>query len=369
MEQISTSQRLQNAVLRVAARDRSGLDFTRAARRKVFYGAFPEGAISSGQQVLILGVSDESTLQFAAQSVGPNGTIRVIECNEALIERGQEYATQLGDVNWSFERAALDDLSTNPAFLASFLTEHPVSDVRSYQDLQDALELQRREHPWLATEKTDVVIIDQVLNRVAPSHSKSLLAEAWRVLAPGGRVLIRLLLADEPVPVEAPTLPDGTVLHAAPGEAEIATLLQASGYYGMRYTWRGDLPVKVVQGVELRSFVVEAYKQPETTHIDRGHAVIYRGPWKEVHDDAGHSYLRGERMAVSEATYQQLLQAPYQQDIFGIPCYLEIRAEEAPLFPMLTQQIRDPKVTKGSKSIFDDQGSCGCSSTSDCGCS
>lgn len=373
MEQISTSQRLQNAVLRVAAKDRSGLDFTRAARRKVFYGTFPEEAVSSGKQVLILGISDESTLHFAARGVGSNGKIRLIDCNEACLERGQEYAAhieqQLGYVNWSFERAALDDLSTDPTFLVSFLAEHPVTDVQSYHDFQQALEKQRQEHPWIATGKTDVVIIDQAINRVAPIHMKRLLAEVGRVLTPGGRVLLRLLLADESVPVGITTLPDGIVLHAIPCEAEIVTLLQEGGYYGMRYTWRGDLPVKVVQGVELRSFVVEAYKQQESVHIDRGHAVIYRGPWREVHDDSGHSYIRGERMAVSEATYQQLSQPPYQQDIFGIPCYLEIRTEEAPLFPIDTpMQIRDPKVTKGSKSIFDDQGSC-CSSSSGCGCS
>ncbi|MGH2510288.1 MAG: hypothetical protein ACRDHZ_23170, partial [Ktedonobacteraceae bacterium] len=284
MEQVSTSQRLQNAVLRVTARDNSSLDFTRTGRRKAFYGALPEGTVSLGQHVLVLGIPDESTLQFTAREIGSSGTIRLVEHQKALLERGREYTTplekQLGYCNWSFEHAPLDDLSTDPAFLASSLAEQPVTNVQAYQDLHEALNVQRSERPWIATGKTDVVIIDQAVNRIVASQIKPLLAEAWRVLTPGGHLVLRLLLADEHASIDLPKMPDGTVFLSIPHETEIATLLQQGGYYGIRYTWRGDLPVKVIHGVEVRSFVIEAYKQEAALQLDRGHAVVYRGPWK-----------------------------------------------------------------------------------------
>ena len=52
--------------------------------------------------------------------------------------------------------------------------------------------------------------------------------------------------------------------------------------------------------------------------IDKGHAVIYRGPFAEVRDDENHVYPRGERMAVSERTYRFLMQGPLRQVFIGI---------------------------------------------------
>ena len=52
-----------------------------------------------------------------------------------------------------------------------------------------------------------------------------------------------------------------------------------------------------------------AYKGKEGPCIERNQAVIYRGPWKQVVDDDGHTLERGARMAVCDKTFKLYSQA------------------------------------------------------------
>ena len=61
-----------------------------------------------------------------------------------------------------------------------------------------------------------------------------------------------------------------------------------------------------------------------------------------------------------DKTYSLLSQAPYAGQFFAIPAYLEVPADQAPPFDCSTPQVRDPRVTKGVKTVFDVRGgSCG----------
>ena len=65
-------------------------------------------------------------------------------------------------------------------------------------------------------------------------------------------------------------------------------------------------PYRTVEGVEFRAVTVTAYKGKEGPCIERNQAVIYRGPWKQVLDDDGHTLERGARMAVCDKTFTAL---------------------------------------------------------------
>ncbi|MGC1246680.1 MAG: hypothetical protein WA865_10765, partial [Spirulinaceae cyanobacterium] len=98
------------------------------------------------------------------------------------------------------------------------------------------------------------------------------------------------------------------------------------------------------------SLTVRAYKGKEGTCLERNQAVIYKGPWKQVVDDDGHTFYRGKPMAVCDKTFQILTnsEGAYGQDIIAIEPYEEISLEAAKEFKCKTNAIRHPKESKGS---------------------
>jgi hypothetical protein len=74
----------------------------------------------------------------------------------------------------------------------------------------------------------------------------------------------------------------------------------------------------VVDGIEFRSATVTAVKGYGKDCLDRGHAVIYRGPFAEVRDEEGHIFPRGERIAVCERTFRFLTEGPLCASFIGI---------------------------------------------------
>jgi SAM-dependent methyltransferase len=366
----SNAARLQSLALSIAARNDTELDLTQSAGKSLCR-YLPVESVHPGDQVVVIGAADASTLSIVTRGAASNGSVLVIESEDDYLERVRtqalEIEKQFGYVNWRFEKAELDDLSTNPVLFSQFLIEHPINSIKDYQVLQSALAEQRTENPLVPKESADVVILDAAVNRLPIPRVKGLLAEAFRILRRGGRLVLLLLLADETVPAELPPLLNGQNLSYIPLETEIMTLLAEAGYYGMSYKQRAELPLKVVAGVELRIFTVEAYKGKQGVCLDRGHAVIYRGPWREVLDDDGHLYVRGERVAVCEKTYEILNREPYQREFMGVPCYLEVPADQAPLFDCNTPRLRDPQITKGKKSVFESRDNC-CSPSSESCC-
>ena len=85
-------------------------------------------------------------------------------------------------------------------------------------------------------------------------------------------------------------------------------------------------PWQVIEGIEFRSVTITAIKPEGKECLDKGHAVIYRGPFSFVQDDDGHDYIRGERMAVCERTFRMLTEGPYQDDFIGIQPTKEMKA-------------------------------------------
>lgn len=253
------------------------------------------------------------------------------------------------------DESRFGDWRLRPERLAAWLGEHPARDLDSYRALQAAIAEQRRRSPLVADEAADRVFLDLVLNRIDAASARAVLEEAWRALRPSGSLALTIVLADEPpsgLPLEGP---GGFVLRTVPLESLLPGLLREAGWDAIRFAWRADLPLKVVEGVEFRLHLVEARKRKAAAARDRGHAVIYRGPFQEVEDGDGVRYVRGERTAVSDTTFEALTAPPYADDFLPVAAYSAVPAELAPAFDESTPRLRHPRVSKGSRSVFDER--------------
>jgi len=105
----------------------------------------------------------------------------------------------------------------------------------------------------------------------------------------------------------------------------------------------------VIDGIEFRSMTVRAYKGKEGECLERNQAVIYKGPWKQVRDDDGHVFHRGQRMAVCDKTFQIMTDpaGPYSGQIFPVPPRQQVPVEQARPFDCRGSSIRHPRQTKG----------------------
>ncbi len=75
--------------------------------------------------------------------------------------------------------------------------------------------------------------------------------------------------------------------------------------------------------------------------------MIYRGPWRSVTDDDGHTLHRGKRMAVCEKTFDIYTREPYARDIVAVPPHTNVPFAEAGIYDCSRQSTRDPRETKG----------------------
>lgn len=79
--------------------------------------------------------------------------------------------------------------------------------------------------------------------------------------------------------------------------------LQAAGFGGLQITRYSEKPWFRHEGVELREVKIIAW-QPSASNEQR--RVLYKGPFAEATDDRGTVYPRGQRVAVSHLTWDQL---------------------------------------------------------------
>jgi catechol 2,3-dioxygenase-like lactoylglutathione lyase family enzyme len=142
----------------------------------------------------------------------------------------------------------------------------------------------------------DEILLRGSLNmRLPKDDQRRLVRESFRVLRPGGRVFVHVLVGEWPV--SSPKLP-GPAAHVQEVPAEVAPLrlLEEAGFVGLRQIKFGADPCFRADGVAMRELQLEGWKPGAVT----GEAVVlYRGPFAQVTDDAGTVYPRGERVKVS----------------------------------------------------------------------
>ena len=119
------------------------------------------------------------------------------------------------------------------------------------------------------------------------------------------------------------------------------------GFEGARIDKRQEEPWQSVNGIEFRSVTILAFKAFSDVCLERKQSVIYRGPFREVQDDDGHNYVRGQRTAVCEKTFQMLAEQSFGDSFYMIEPHQEVPRESAETFDCSRDQLRHPRESKG----------------------
>ncbi|HWF46200.1 MAG TPA: methyltransferase domain-containing protein [Bryobacteraceae bacterium] len=314
----------------------------------------PTRHLRCGETVLDLGSGSGKICFLASQVVGSSGHVIGVDMNNdmhAVARRNAPIvAERIGYANVEFKKAKIQDLALDLEELENWLHEHPVRDLTSLAELEGFEGELRRACPLIGDESVDAVISSCVLNLVRTEDKQKLFSEIYRVLRHGGRTVISDIVSDEDIPLHLKADPAwwSGCISGALREDLLLSAFEQAGFYGISILERQQEPWRTVEGIEFRSITVAGYKGKEGRCYDQKHAVIYRGPFRQVEDDDGHVLPRGVRTAVCEKTYRIYSAEPYRSHFELVPPRVLIPLEEAPVFPCGKGVLRrDPRDTKG----------------------
>ncbi len=316
----------------------------------------PSRFLREGECVLDLGSGSGKVCYIASQIVGPTGSVIGVDMHPEMLALARSHqpaiAEQIEYNNVEFRRGKIQDLSLDLERVEAYLRSNPITDVKSLQQFSVFQQHLRTNQPMIPDGTVDVIISNCVLNLVRQEDRRQLFAEMHRVLKRGGRVAISDIVSDEEVPGyfrRDDELWSGCIAGAFTEEGLLRAFEDAS-FYGARIFKRDENPWQTIEGIEFRSITVVAYKGKEGDCLERNQAVIYKGPWKSVTDDDGHTLYRGARMAVCDKTFTIYTnpQGPYRGEIIGIEPYQQIRLEDAQTFNCQKNAKRHPRETKGA---------------------
>ncbi len=323
----------------------------------------PSRYLKPGETVLDLGSGTGKICFIAAQVVGPEGRVIGVDMTDDMLETARRnqpvVAERLGYDNVEFRKGRIQDLALDLEKLDSRLKEHPVGDVNAFLDLDEVTRGLREAEPLVGDESVDVVVSNCVLNLVDARLKPRLFQEIFRVLRKGGRAVISDIVSDEE-PTDGmkndPTLWSGCISGALREDAFVRAFEDA-GFVGIRILKRDEKPWQTVEGIEFRSVTLEAFRLDVSAGVDRGQAVIYKGPFKKVLDDRGHHFERGLPAAVCDHTARLFSSEPYAGHFEVLEPLEEKKTPE--VFDWTGMKWRDPREMKGSNyRLTTEAGSC-----------
>jgi ubiquinone/menaquinone biosynthesis C-methylase UbiE len=315
----------------------------------------PSKYVREGETVLDLGSGGGKICFIAAQVVGAAGRVIGVDMNDTMLDlarRSQSVVVErIGFDNIEFHKGRIQDMAIDRDRLDEYLKSNPVVDEASLQRLETFIADMRRQSPMVADNSVDVVVSNCVLNLVDPSDKEKLFGEIYRVLRSGGRAVISDIVSDEPVPEHMqhdPELWSGCISGALQ-EREFLESFTRAGFHGTEMPVLQDQPWRTVEGLQFRAATIIAYKGKQGPCLEHNEAVIYRGPFKRVHDDDGHIFERGRRTAVCRKTFQLLNREPYAESF--IPIEPRVAVDPADAKPFVCNggaRERSPRETKGA---------------------
>ena len=321
----------------------------------------PSRYVREGDVVLDLGSGSGKICYMAAQLTGPKGYVIGVDMNDAMLALARKYqpemAEKLGGDRVRFAKGLIQDLTLDVEALDQYLAEHPIRSHDELLALKAWQARQKKEQPLIADNSADLVISNCVLNLVDDADKRQLFQEIFRVVKPGGRIAISDIVSDEPVPEslkQDPKLWSGCISGALQ-EHDFLQGFADAGFVTVTLDKWGDTPWQVVEGIEFRAVTVTAVKPTGSDCIDYGHAVIYKGPFAKIHDDEGHVFYRGQRMAVCERTFRFLTEGSLKQDFVGIA---PAQPGKGKAWCAPPGTLRAPEETKGGTSRGGNGGGC-----------
>ncbi len=314
----------------------------------------PSRHLRPGETVLDLGSGTGKVCFLASQIVGPTGRVIGVDMNDEMLALARraapEVAEKVGFSNVEFRKGKIQDLGLDRDIIDAWLREHPVRSEADLVALEAFTAELRTTRPLIADASVDVIVSNCVLNLVTSEDKGAMFRELHRVLRRGGRVVISDIVSDEDIPEHLrrdPELWSGCISGAFREDLFLEAFEQA-GFYGVTVLERQEEPWRTVEGIEFRSVTVAAYKGKEGACFDQKHAVIYRGPWRQVEDDDGHVLRRGRRTAVCEKTFHIYARGPYREHVDLVEPRVLVPLEDAASFPCSAEPLlRHPRVTKG----------------------
>jgi len=139
------------------------------------------------------------------------------------------------------------------------------------------------------------------------------LAEVHRITKPGGEINLHVLTASKPVGDTPLQLPGpAAVVRQVPVDSQLAHAIESAGFTNLLFTKLGDSPCFTVNGIEMRETKLVAYK-PLVATSPQTKTVLYKGPFRQLEDDAGHVFYRGQRVTVDDATWERLKTSPLRE--------------------------------------------------------
>lgn len=315
----------------------------------------PSEFVGPGETVLDLGSGGGKICFIASQRVGAEGRVIGVDMNDEMLElarrSSRDVAEKIGFENCSFHKGKIQDLRLDRDKVDAYLKQQPVKTEQDLQKLETYMNDLRLKEPMIANDSIDVVVSNCVLNLVETGQKDELFTELFRVLKRGGRAVISDIVSDEHVPLEMQQDADlwSGCLSGAYQEADFLKAFERAGFYGVEIAKRDEVPWRVVDGIEFRSVTIVAYKGKQGECWEHNEAIIYKGPFRSVTDDDGHTFVRGERSAVCRKTFEIFSREPYNASFFTVSPRQEIKAEDAQPFVCTAGTTkRSPRVTKGA---------------------
>ncbi|MBI4547419.1 MAG: methyltransferase domain-containing protein [Ignavibacteriae bacterium] len=315
----------------------------------------PSRFLREGDRVLDLGSGSGKICYIASQIVGTKGSVVGVDMNSDMLTLARKYQPEivdrLGYSNVEFRRGKIQDLALDLDRVEEHLYASPIIDVDSMQEFVAFQEHLRRSEPMISDRSIDVIVSNCVLNLVRQEDRRQLFSEMYRVLKQGGRIAISDIVSDEEVPEHLKRngeLWSGCIAGAFTEEGFLQAIEDA-GFYGAAIAKWDEKPWQTIEGIEFRSVTIVAFKGKEGACLERNQAVIYKGPWKSVTDDDGHTLNRGQRMAVCDKTYHVYTNpnGPYVGQAIGVEPYQQINLEGSSAFNCRKNAKRHPRETKG----------------------
>lgn len=313
----------------------------------------PSRYLRAGETVLDLGSGTGKICFIASQVVGPKGKVIGLDMTDEMLEVARRnapvVAERIGYGNVEFRKGRIQDLALDFERLDQELKAHPITDSESFLAADLLAQDLRMRHPLIASDSVDVVVSNCVLNLVETSAKRQLFAEIHRVLRNNGRAVISDIVSDENVPEDMMADPElwSGCISGALREDLFLKAFEDAGFYGITVLKRDTAPWQTVKGIEFRSLTVEAFKARKGSGLERNHAVIYKGPFKEVLDDENRRLQRGQRHAVCDKTFDLYQKHPYRDHFDFVEALVEIPAHQAKPFDSSRPTFRHPAETKG----------------------